>query len=327
MIKAPIYIILILIATICPVVAQQPFGLEIATNKVKEMHDSEGNSFYFDISGKLILETHTEEFMNEESEWSTKYLYNLDRNVVNECTILHYKGPDSIYTDSTSITYLYDKGKLIREITEVLGLHSSLDTTAYYRYDSHGNLIEHIRKNGLFVEKEIYSYNGGNLVDTFKRYDNMGVKYGYGSIILDTLYLRETFIYSYDSENRLISESTPTTKYYPLINQQAFKNYTYDKLGNLSQIHEDLGQLGNCAIDSFITFENTYFKYRGKRIVKTITERVVEGKVVSRNKEKLKFNKAGLKKKDVFILYQQLSNGFFITETRDVVSYRYTYFN
>lgn len=327
MAKIALYIVFVLLIFIRPAMSQQSVGPEYTTKKVKEKFDSDSNSYYFDIFGKLILEIHKEKLMYEESEWSTKYLYNLDGNVVNECTILHYKGPDSTYTDSTAITYLYDNGNLIREITEVLGLHSSLDTTAYYKYDSQDNLIEHIRKEGQFVEKETYLYNERNLVDTFKRYDNSGVKYGYGSIILDTLYLMETLIYTYDSDRRLISESTPTATTSKFINQQTFKKYTYDIHGNISQIHECLGQLGNCAVDNFITYENTYFEYRRLHLVKTITERLVDDKVISRKKEKLKFNKAGLIKKHVFIVYERLGNRFFIFVDRDTVSYRYTYFN
>lgn len=141
MAKIALYIVFVHLIFIRQAMSQQSVGPEHTTKKVKEKFDSDSNSYYFDIFGKLILETHKEKFMYEESEWSTKYLYNLDGNVVNECTILHYKGPDSTYTDSTAITYLYDNGKLIREITEVLGLHSALDTTAYCKLPIFSTLI------------------------------------------------------------------------------------------------------------------------------------------------------------------------------------------
>ena len=254
---------------------------------------------------------------------SVRYVYAADGKSYTGHTISYYKGPDTTYSDAFLITYQYTNGKLSRVFSKADSAAVTADTTRYYTYDPTGNLLESLLVQDESLEKHVYHYDMNNKVDRMEAYDNMRFVSGVGSVHDDTLHLSSTTWFTYDSLGRLATES-PLPQYFG--KETPGISYTYDQRGRLAVSFENLGALGNCAVDSFATYEKTTYTYSRNGVKRTRVDRIAQDAHVFRNTTIYRYNRKGLLKKEVDLFHYPLGGKMLIPLERDVYRYHYTYY-
>jgi RHS repeat-associated protein len=132
-------------------------------------------------------------------------------------------------------TYLYDEAKRLVEERDPLG------NSRYFHYDPANNVVESIDRNG---RKRTFEYDASNrllaehwwqngviLQSITQTYDAAGNQ-------LSAISPEARLTYTYDAANRM---KTATTVYPALKNHSVTLSYTYDAVGNVLQVRDNLG--------------------------------------------------------------------------------------
>lgn len=292
--------------------------------KVKSVQNSLGETFFYDKKGKLYMKLYKTKVFSDRYEGTLLYYYNKEGNIEKIYEKKYSIINDTVYCDSLISMYLYENGKKSGIINDYFDSNRKPDTIEFCFYDKLGNLTSKEQINGLMHFKTIYKYGQDTLLDTIFKYNNLQrFKDGEDNQFSDTIHLAEGIAYSYNNQGKLISEIQFLPNYW---SPMPTTNYEYNDIGKLVKIQKNLGHLGSCTTDQFVTYETIINIYYNGLLTETNRDRIALGKTIYREIIKYDYNKKGLLIKETTTTYKLNVKKELETDWKSISKYQYKYY-
>lgn len=143
------------------------------------------------------------------------------------------------------------------------------------------------------------------------------------SQLSDTIFLKEGIAYEYNNHGKLTFEKQFLPNYKESLPSA---NYEYNDLGELVRIQKNLGQLGNCAVDIFESYETIIYKYSNGLLIESIRERMAQEAITYREIVIYYYNRRGLLIKEKTITYNLNERKELVEDWSSLDKYQYKYY-